>query len=325
LGHTGGTLDKLETIPGFSVQLSLTEFQNQVKELGVAIVGQTEEICPADKRIYALRDVTATVESIPLICASIISKKLAEGIQGLVLDVKVGSGAFMKTKEQALELAHGLKQIGELSGKKVKALITSMEQPLGPLAGNSLEILECMQILKQEKHHELMDLDGAKDTEDLSVELAAWMLVVGQKERSIESARTAIRGHLESGRGYEIFEQMCRAQGGRLAELPLPNAKDAHFITAQSDGYLNSFECEQIGLAIIALGGGRLQKTDTIDPRAGIRFHKKIGAPVRRGEILFSLFAASSSKIAAAEKLLEQAVTIGLNKPLESALIWQTI
>jgi pyrimidine-nucleoside phosphorylase len=311
LGHTGGTLDKLEAIPGFCISLSLEEFANQVASLGVSIIGQTEEICPADKRIYALRDVTATVESLPLICASIMSKKLAEGLKGLVLDVKFGSGAFMKTFEQADTLANKLIEIGEARGVKVVAYLTNMEQPLGRFIGNALEIGECVAILKNESylgHH----ADQFSDCRELSLELAGAMIWLGGKAQSAAEGLTIARAVLASGQAFAKFEQICEWQKGNLNALPVA---DSQFdVLAPSSGLVSRFETEKIGLAAIALGAGRLQKTDVIDPTAGLFVHKKLGESIEKGQPLFTLYANSTTKFEQAQNMLLSATTISLQK-----------
>lgn len=322
LGHTGGTLDKLEAIPGMSVQLDIPQFQKQVETLGVAMIGQTEDICPADKRIYALRDVSGTVESLPLICASIMSKKLAEGMQGLVLDVKFGTGAFMKSKEDCERLATGLMSIAKLMGKKVRALLTNMNQPLGLMAGNALEILECVQIFKQE-NHSLVPLNKTLDADELSRELSAHMLVLGEKAKDTLAAREQVDQLIQSGKAFEVFEKMVHAQGGRLSDLPLP--QQSYQITASENGYISGFECEQIGLAGIALKAGRLTKADAIDPVAGIATHKKVGEPVEKGEPLFTLYSSSTQHFAEAAKMLQKAVNLSQNTPSTEPLIWKVL
>ena len=322
LGHTGGTLDKLEAIPGFSVSLSLGDFQKQVATLGVAIIGQTAEICPADKKIYALRDVTATVESLPLICASIMSKKIAEGISGLVLDVKFGSGAFMKTLEEADVLATKLMEIGKAHGKKVTSLLTNMEQPLGRFIGNSLEIGECVAILCGGEFMGRSDFD---DCRELSLQLAAQMIWLGGLAPSAEAGYAKALKTLEDGSAFRKFEQICEAQGGRLADLPLPQS--LMDIESPADGFVSALNTEQIGYAALALGAGRLKSSDELDLTAGIEIHKKLGEPVSKGEKLFTLFVADESRVskfADAKARVLSATTISLQKPNVAALIART-
>jgi len=319
LGHTGGTLDKLEAIPGFTTRLTLDGFTHQVETLGVSLIGQTNEICPADRKIYALRDVTATVESLPLICASIMSKKLAEGIGGLVLDVKFGSGAFMKTLEAAEQLADGLMAIGAAHGKKVAALLTRMEEPLGRFVGNSLEIGECIAILKGESYLGRRDF---ADCRELSLELSAQMLWLSGRASSPEEGLTLARESLESGRAYEFFERICRAQGGDPRALPL--AKTRVDVLAPADGFVGKFNCERIGIAGITLGAGRRLATDSVEPTAGIEVHRKLGEPVSRGEKMFTLYGAwdrEDARFRDAGKTLLEATTISLQNPKVSPLI----
>lgn len=318
LGHTGGTLDKLESIPGFNTQLDLPTFKKAIKEHRICFIGQTKEICPADKKIYALRDVTATVESLPLICASIMSKKLAEGIDGLVLDVKFGTGAFMKTAEAAEKLAKSLMSIGHGYGKKVSAFLTNMNQPLGAFAGNACEIAECVQILRNELPQDPTQRKFFLETRDLSVELAAEMAFLagyGSKEKCREACMTT----LEDGTAFKKFEVLCQIHGGALAKLP--TAKNEKLITAPNDGFIEAMNTEKIGIAGLLLKAGRAKTTDIIEPTAGIQFYKKTGDSVKTGEPLFRIFGAEQSLFPAAEEVLCQAVVIGHQKTETSPLI----
>jgi pyrimidine-nucleoside phosphorylase len=312
LGHTGGTLDKLESIPGFTVGLTLDQFQDQVKKIGCSLIGQTAEICPADKKIYALRDVTATVESLPLICASIMSKKIAEGISGLVLDVKYGSGAFMKTLDQAEKLSENLMSIGKAHGKKVVAFLTSMEQPLGRFIGNAVEVGECVAILKNENYLGRKPSDFS-DTTELSLWLAGGMLLLGGAAKTVEEGYALAKKILASGDAYKKFEEIVRVQKGNLNALPTPQVR--RDVLADSDGFVSSFNTEQVGLASIAMGAGRLKVTDVIDPVAGIEVHKKLGEPIKKGEPLYSLLGASRNGFEEAAAMLLKATTISLQKP----------
>jgi pyrimidine-nucleoside phosphorylase len=321
LGHTGGTLDKLEAIPGFRIGLSLDEFCKQIETLGVAIIGQTAEICPADKKIYALRDVTGTVESLPLICASIMSKKLAEGIGALVLDVKYGSGAFMKTLEQAETLADKLMEIGTAHGKKVATLLTNMEQPLGCFIGNALEIGECIAILKNESYLGRKPEDFA-DTRELSIELAGYMIWLSGCAENAEAGIAKAREVLASGKAWDIFQKMVASQGGDLSKLPL--AAHRFDVLAPADGYISALQTERIGLAALALGAGRAKTTDAVDHTAGIEVHRKLGDEVRKGDLLYTLFASSERRealFAQAQEALLAATTISLQKPHVPSLI----
>ncbi len=292
LGHTGGTLDKLESIPGFNVNLSLTDFKEHVNQFGLCFIGQTKNICPADKKIYALRDVTGTVESLPLICASIMSKKIAEGIKGLVLDVKFGSGAFMKTIDQAKKLAEGLIAIGKAHGIETKALLTNMNQPLGRFVGNALEVGECLSILKQESFLNRKVTDFS-DTEDLSLSLAAEMIAIGKKV-STEEARTQAEEALHSGQAFKKFAEICKAQGGNIDQLKV--SATTQEVCSQQDGFLSHLDSEKVGVAGIELNAGRKLVTDPIDPTTGIEILKKSGEPIKSGEPLFRIYSNSNQK-----------------------------
>lgn len=287
LGHTGGTIDKLESIPGFSCEITISKFEEQVASLGVALIGQTGEICPADKRIYALRDVTATVESLPLICASIMSKKMAEGIQGLVLDVKWGSGAFMKTKERAEELARRLCQIGRAGGKDVVALVTDMNQPLGRFIGNSLEVEECLGILCRQpiRGRSLADFH---DCEELSVILAGVMIWLGKKADTAREGVQRAREILDSGAAAKKFEELVKAQGGRLEALP--KAVVTGEVRANTSGVVSAIETEQVGYAALVMGAGRRAASEKIEPMAGIECLVRLGDSIEKGQPLYRLY-----------------------------------
>jgi pyrimidine-nucleoside phosphorylase len=281
LGHTGGTLDKLEAIPGFNVNLSLQQFRSILGKVGCAMIGQTAEIAPADKKLYSLRDVTGTVESPFLICASIMSKKLAEGIDALVLDVKTGSGAFMKNPRDAEFLAELMVETGQRMGKKVVALLTDMDQPLGRYIGNALEVEECIQLLHGE-------VNGNRDLVELTHELAAWMFYLGGKTATIEAGKRLSEEILASGRAMKKFRELVEAQGGNPAVCDdtslLPKSKFAVDVPAGHEGYIHSIQCEQMGYASLVLGGGRHRKEDSVDPAVGIVLHKKVGNSVRRND-----------------------------------------
>ncbi|MBW8894568.1 MAG: thymidine phosphorylase, partial [Acidobacteria bacterium] len=252
LGHTGGTLDKLESIPGFRVNLSLEEMKTALARVGCAMIGQTAQIAPADKKLYALRDVTGTVESIPLISASIMSKKIAEGIDALVLDVKTGSGAFMKTEADSRRLAESLVSIGNASGVRTEAIITAMDAPLGFAVGNALEVIECIDVLKG---------GGPSDLVDVSVELTARMLVLGKVARDRDEAEQKARGAIRSGAGLDRFRQIIEAQGGDSKVVDdytrLPHVTDRHVVAADRAGFVSRLDAESIGRASVALGAGR--------------------------------------------------------------------
>lgn len=319
LGHTGGTLDKLESIPGFNTQQSLERFVEITREIGTCFIGQTKEICPADKKIYALRDVTGTIESLPLICASIMSKKIAEGIDGLVLDVKFGSGAFMKTVEQAKELALALMNIAKSYDKKIVSVISSMQQPLGRFAGNSLEVFECIEIMKNKKFVGPSGADLYADTRELSLQLSAHMIHLSGKTASVKEAYALATSALESGRALQVFEKMCQLQGGRLAELPM--AKQSHVVRAKAAGYVQAFNVEKIGLAGILLRAGRMKNDDVIHPTSGIEFHCKIGDRVEAGDKIFTILGDEPELFVEAEQLLTLAHEISLQKAPAHVLI----
>lgn len=285
LGHTGGTIDKLEAIPGFRTQLSLNEFITQVRDIGLAIMGQTKELAPADDRLYALRDVTATIDSIPLIASSIMSKKLAEGIDGLVLDVKVGSGAFMKDIVRARELAKTMVDIGKGMDKEVVALLTDMDQPLGRAVGNSLEIKEAIDVLKGE---------GPEDVVELTLELGAWMLKLGGKVRDLDDGKGMLKAFIANGQGLERFKDLIRHQGGdpRVVEDPtiLPMARGRMDVAAKEDGFIARIDTEEVGISAMLLGAGRTKVGESIDPSVGIVLQKKLGDRVVKGEPLATVY-----------------------------------
>ncbi len=319
LGHTGGTLDKLESIPGFDTQLSLEKFIELTRTIGTCFIGQTKEICPADKKIYALRDVTGTIESLPLICASIMSKKIAEGIDGLVLDVKFGSGAFMKTTAQAKELALALMAVGHGYGKKTVSLLTSMDQPLGRFAGNSLEVFECLEIMKNKKCLTASGVDLYEDTRELSLQLSAHMIHLAGMTKSISVAYAIAENILISGKALQKFEQMCLAQGGNLAGLV--HAKKFVTMNAETSGFLDSYNVEHIGLAGILLRAGRKKTDDMLNLMSGIEFHKKIGDVVNAGEPIYTLHSDEEQLFAATTKMLMNSFEITLQKPPAHVLI----
>ena len=314
LGHTGGTLDKLEAIPGFRTNLSLAEAKAQVQKLGCALIGQTAEIAPADRKLYALRDVTATVESIPLISASIMSKKLAEGLNGLVLDVKNGSGAFLPEVARGLELAKTMIALGEDRGCPTVALITAMDRPLGRACGNVLETEEAILALRGE---------GPPDLLEVTYALGVEMLLQGGIEKNTKKARKKLETAIESGLAAEKFEQIIEAQGGnpKAVEDPsvLPQALAVEVYAAQRTGVVQRVEPRTIGRAIIALGGGRRTVDDTIDPTVGFVITVKPGDKVLEGEPIASVFAKDADGIRTGFDALNQAIVIGdklTQKPL---------
>jgi pyrimidine-nucleoside phosphorylase len=313
LGHTGGTLDKLESIPGFNVNLSVTDFRRVLAQCGAALIGQTAEIAPADKKLYALRDVTGTVESPYLICASIMSKKLAEGIDALVLDVKTGSGAFMKSEKDAVFLAELMVETGQRLGKRVCALITDMNQPLGRAVGNALEVAECIEVLNGQ---------GPDDLRELSLVLSASMFLLGKRVRGVAEGRALAEQMISSGKAREKFREMIGLQGGNAAVMEnpglLPQAKHKSEVKSPATGFITSIMCEQIGTAGVLLGGGRARKEDSVDPAVGIIVHKKLGDSVVAGEALCTVHYNSAERLASAAPLIEKSYTIGSSAPLQA-------
>ena len=316
LGHTGGTLDKLESIPGFNIGLSIEKFQQMLKEIGVSMIGQTEQIAPADKKLYALRDVTGTVESIPLISASIMSKKLAEGIDALVLDVKVGNGAFMRTFDRAAELAKNLIAIGENSGKSVIAILTNMDEPLGHAVGNWLEMKESIETLMGQ---------GPEDLIELTVTFSAYMLVLSNPKIGFEEAYRRSKENLQNGLAYRKFIQLVQKHGGDTKIFEnldgYPETKHAISIKAKDDGFVLSTNCLEIGLAGVLIGAGRQRKEDAIDHSAGIMIHKKVGDKVSTGDELATVYSNREAAIENACMKIEQAYRIGYNAPDKKPLI----
>jgi pyrimidine-nucleoside phosphorylase len=320
LGHTGGTLDKLESIPGFNVNLSLAEFRRVLEKCGCALIGQTPEIAPADKKLYALRDVTATVESPFLICASIMSKKMAEGIDALVLDVKTGSGAFMKNPADAEYLAELMVETGKRMGKKVVALITDMDQPLGRKVGNALEIEEVLEILNGQ---------GPADLRELCDELSAWMFVLGGCVKTVAEGKHLAAEMIASGRARDTFREVIRAQGGdpRVVDEPsrLPRAGSEQHVTSHRGGYVTSIHCEQIGVASMMLGGGREKMEDKIDPGVGLILEKKVGDAVKAGETLCTIRYNSEARLRETAALLARSFEIGAQPPVAQPLVRKII
>lgn len=320
LGHTGGTLDKLESIPGFRVNLSLHEFRAVLETCGCALIGQTPEIAPADKKLYALRDVTATVESPALICGSIMSKKLAEGIDALVLDVKTGSGAFMKSQSDAENLATILVETGKRMDKKVVALITDMEQPLGRKVGNALEVEECLDVLRGE---------GPADLRELCLELSAWMFVLGERTKTVADGRALAAEMIASGRARDTFREVIRLQGGDAKVVDdterLPRARHQSHVAAAASGYVTGIHCEQVGIASMMLGGGREKKEDSVDPAVGLVIEKKIGDAVEAGEPLCAVHYNLEARLAQATELLKDSFVIGPQPPAPMPLVRKII
>ena len=305
LGHTGGTLDKLESIPGFRVELTPEEFVEQIRRIGVAVVAQSPRIDPADKKIYALRDVTGTVPSIPLLVSSIISKKVAGGADAIVLDVKVGSGAFMKTEADARELAHELTAVGEALGRRVVCLMSDMDQPLGMAVGNALEVAEAVRTLRGE---------GPEALTELCLAFGARMLVLGQRAADESEARELLGEAISSGAALEKFRQWVAAQGGdaRIADdlSLLPRASVSRQVTATESGFLARFDAEEVGRAAMVLGAGREHVDDVIDPAAGLVLAVRVGDAVEIGDVLCTMYAADETLLDAGEERFARSVHI---------------
>lgn len=305
LGHTGGTLDKLEAIPGMQVEISEQDFVKQVTEQGLAIIGATGDIAPADKRIYALRDVTDTVDSLPLIASSIMSKKIASGTDALVIDVKTGAGAFMKTKEQAVALAQALVEIGQSVGMQCIALITDMNQPLGYKIGNALEIEESLDLLKGQ---------GPADLKELTLALGSYMVVLGQKAPDVTAAKKMLEDTIASGAALERFRAMISAQGGDSRVVDdyslLPHAQYQIDLSAPHSGVITQIAADELGIASMLLGGGRQQASDQLDYAVGLELHKKIGDSVQEGETIVTIHS-NQAAVPEVEKLLLNNIQIG--------------
>jgi pyrimidine-nucleoside phosphorylase len=305
LGHSGGTLDKLESIPGFRTDLSLEAYCAQVAKIGCALIGQTKDLAPADKKLYALRDVTATVECIPLICGSILSKKLAEGIDALVLDVKFGRGAFMKTEAEARELADALVRVGRAGGKEVRALLTAMDQPLGRAVGNALEVAESIACLRGE---------GPADLMEVTVALGAQMLMLGGVAHDVTEAEAKLQEVIGNGRALAKFREIVAAQGGdpRVVDEPerLPRAPLQTEVPAPADGIVADVDAMEVALAALALGAGRAKAEDEIDPAVGVADLVKVGELVHAGAPLCTVHANDAGKARAAAARLAQAIRI---------------
>ncbi len=313
LGFTGGTADKLEAIPGYDLELPLDVFLNQVKTLGCGVVTQSGDLAPADKKIYALRDVTATTASIPLIAASIMSKKLAAGAKNIVLDVKVGNGAFMKTKEEALELAHTMIAIGKAYHRKVTCVLTAMEQPLGYAVGNTLEVLESIDVLQN---------NGPEDLREVSLVLSAHLLAMGL-ECSFHEARSLAEEQLVSGKALKVFKQWINAQGGTLENLP--KASVCQTVYCEQEGILQKVDALKVGKAACLLGAGRTRKGDAIDPTAGVEVLVKQGDVCKIGTPLFRVYTNNESLLQGALPLLQEGVTVGNTHISSLPLILETV
>jgi pyrimidine-nucleoside phosphorylase len=320
LGHTGGTLDKLEAIPGFRTDLRLAEFKAQVASVGAALIGQTEEIAPADRKLYALRDVTATVASMPLMAASIMSKKMAEGIAGLVLDIKVGSGAFLKTEAEAIALAELMLSIAREMKRECAALITDMDQPIGRAVGNALEVIEAFQALSGR---------GPDDLNKLCRELAANMLVLGRASETVEDGRQLYEELIRSGAALEKMRQIIRAQGGDPRAVDdhqlLPQASGRLEVKSPQTGYVRSIDAEALGRASMILGAGRARLGDEIDPSVGLIVEAKLGDWIESGSTLVALHFNDPARARAAAQIIEQAYQIGPEPAPHRELIKATL
>jgi pyrimidine-nucleoside phosphorylase/thymidine phosphorylase len=320
LGHTGGTLDKLESIPGFRTDLTIDELKAQLLQHGLCFIGQSDEVAPADKKLYGLRDVTGTVESIPLIASSIMSKKMAEGVDALVLDVKVGTGAFMKKQVDARRLAQMMVGIGRRLDKRVQALITDMNQPLGYAVGNALEVMEVSQTLHNE---------GPEDLRRLSVELAARMIFLAKLAASLDEARQTAEGKLADGSAYAKFRDVVGAQGGNVAAIDkfelLPNATGMREITTSRGGFISAIHAEDIGRASTLMGAGRERSGEGIDPAVGVILEVKTGDKVDSGAVLGRLYYTREEGLEEAAEMVEDAFRISQQKPEDRELILEVV
>lgn len=320
LGHTGGTIDKFESIPGFKVERSRQAFIDQVNRVKAAVISQSGNLVPADKKLYAIRDVTGTVESIPLIASSIMSKKIAAGAQGIVLDVKVGEGAFMKELDEAVHLAETMVQIGKGAGRDLAAVITDMSQPLGNAIGNALEVKEAVDLLKGQ---------GPEDLKELSILLTAYMLILAGKHSDVQAAQDELHQLLESGQALAKFAEMVAAQEGRLdyeaAFYGLPQASIKEKFNASTDGYITDLNALEIGRAAMLLGAGREQLGDHIDPAAGIELLKKRGDYVKAGEALAVMHTNDPQHLSAAQERLKHAYQFGDEPPAARSLVYRIV
>lgn len=319
LGHSGGTLDKLESIPGFNVNLSSRQFIHLTEKYGLAMGGQTKELVPADRKMYALRDVTGTVKSIPLICGSILSKKIAEGINGLVLDVKTGNGAFLTDYNQSRQLAKQLKTVGEYFGLQVKAVITDMNQPLGRAVGNWLEVVESIDTIKGR---------GPEDLTEITLYLTAWMVVLSGIEKNFEKARDQLKSLITSGAAYEKFLQMVKVQGGDVSYIENPEkyqkAACIEPVPASASGWVKSIETTRIGMIALALGAGRQSLDSVIRPEVGLIINKKIGDRVEAGEPLALIHADSRKAIRETQTAIRQAYQLSGTPVTPPPLFYET-
>jgi pyrimidine-nucleoside phosphorylase/thymidine phosphorylase len=320
LGHTGGTLDKLEAIPGFRTNLTVDEFRENLRMYNLAFMGATPQVAPADAKLYALRDVTGTIESPPLIASSIMSKKIAEGVDSLILDVKVGSGAFMKRQVDARRLAQLMVMLGRRADKRVQALITDMNQPLGYAVGNALEVMEASQTLQNA---------GPTDLTRLSLELAARMIYLGRVTMTLEDARELAQAKLLDGSGYKKLKEVIAAQGGNAQVLDrfdmLPNATGVREISSPRNGYVSAVEAEAIGLAASMIGAGRDTKEASVDPAVGVILEVKVGQKIDAGAVLCRIYYTKEDRLDEAADMVEDAFRISQNPPDERELILEVV
>ncbi len=320
LGHTGGTLDKLESIPGFRTDLNLSKYKFVLKKCGAVLIGQTKEIAPADKLIYSLRDVTATVESIPLITASIMSKKLAEGIDGLVFDIKTGSGAFMRKEKDAKTLAQSLISTAKAFDKKVIGFITDMNQPLGNYIGNWFEIYESIKVLQGEQ---------VDDLNEVTFNLSGAMIYLGGKAKSIQEGIQISKELIRNGKAFEKFVEMVKLQGGDISLIKnpekYPKAKIHEKVFADKAGYLNTVDCYEIGMAALELGAGRKTMNDKLDYKAGIIFHSKIGDKIKKGDLIAELFTDKKEVVESTKKRILSSIAVSKEKVSSPKLIKQIL
>ena len=320
LGHTGGTIDKLESIPGFSTQLTDEQFEEQVNTIGVSIMGQTKDLAPADKLLYALRDVTATVDQISLIASSIMSKKLAAGADAILLDVKTGSGAFMKEESEAVKLAQEMVDIGKSAGRKMTAVITNMDEPLGMAVGNILEVKEAIDTLKG---------NGPKDFTELVETLASHMLILGGIAEKFDEALSMVRGAVRDGKALDKFKQFVSAQGGDTRYIDHPELfEQAHIIEeirSEQDGFVERINAQEIGICSLILGGGRETKDSQIDPAVGLVFSKKVADPVKKGDLLATIYGNDEEKVKQEVKHFKENFHIAKDQPEKPQMIKQVL
>nr|WP_294699791.1 pyrimidine-nucleoside phosphorylase [uncultured Anaerostipes sp.] len=320
LGHTGGTIDKLESIPGFSTQLTDEQFEEQVNTIGVSIMGQTKDLAPADKLLYALRDVTATVDQISLIASSIMSKKLAAGADAILLDVKTGSGAFMKEESEAVKLAQEMVDIGKSAGRKMTTVITNMDEPLGMAVGNILEVKEAIDTLKG---------NGPKDFTELVETLASHMLILGGIAEKFDEALSMVRGAVRDGKALDKFKQFVSAQGGDTRYIDHPELfEQAHIIEeirSEQDGFVERINAQEIGICSLILGGGRETKDSQIDPAVGLVFSKKVADPVKKGDLLATIYGNDEEKVKQAVKHFKENFHIAKDQPEKPQMIKQVL